>query len=427
MRAPEAFPASLLVRSSLLLALIASEASAQSWLDTVVEISKLSALGEYAEAVELGQQLIELAGREYGESSRQLAEAHLILAENQIASGDTESGEESALRALAIYERIEGAQSPALVDVYLFLGDAHTAAGWHPKALEAYTKARDLARRNHGLDSPEQIESMWKMSNSLHAMGVREDAVALQREILDIFGRSHDMLSFAAGELALQVGEWLRERDYHADAAEQYSTVATIQNRFGDPSQTARFRLLMAEQYRLAGRESRRDKYPPSYSALVRSLQTLESIPENQPLLRAELYRELADATIVFGEPMFIVERAYDAAWDMLALVEGGEGIRDEWFSEPVPVHLAPWESDVLSDDEDAPTGYVELRFAVDANGVARDVEVVAAEPADLLNKEAIQRTDHSRFRPRVVDGSVVEATTSIRFEFSYDPALAEK
>lgn len=64
-------------------------------------------------------------------------------------------------------------------------------------------------------------------------------------------------------------------------------------------------------------------------------------------------------------------------------------------------------------------TGWVELRFRVDASGYTKKVRVVAAEPADLFDAAAMNAVRKWRFLPYVVDGkpTVTESGVRLRFE----------
>jgi len=431
MRAPEAIPTLRALRSGLLLALCASEAAAQSWLDSVVEINALSAAGHLAEAVDLGPRLIEIASREFGESSTQLAEAHLIVAENLISIGDSESAEDNILSGLAIYERINGAESPAVIDTYIFLGDAYMAAERHGAAYDSYSQARSLIRRNYGLSSPAQVESMRKMAIAADALGIIEEGVDLQREALALFNTTMPA-RLQSVEANRNFAEWLSRRGYHAEAAQHYERAGwALRDVY--PVGGVFFLLRAAEQYRFAGPDADADAeiIPPRFYITLNALNELErlGVPRlggDETLLRAVLWLELGNGALVFGMPG-MVEQGYRTAWETLALVDNGDEIREQLFSEPVPIRLVPMESKKLSNEPYASSGFIELRFTVDTGGNAKDIEVVSAEPEGLLDRAAIRQVHRSRFRPRIENGSAVEGTATITLEFSYDPERADE
>ncbi|NVJ59653.1 MAG: energy transducer TonB [Gammaproteobacteria bacterium] len=53
--------------------------------------------------------------------------------------------------------------------------------------------------------------------------------------------------------------------------------------------------------------------------------------------------------------------------------------------------------------------GFVRFRFTVKADGYAKDVEIVDANPRRLFDREARRAIYKWRFKPRVVDGKAVE------------------
>jgi TonB family protein len=64
--------------------------------------------------------------------------------------------------------------------------------------------------------------------------------------------------------------------------------------------------------------------------------------------------------------------------------------------------------------------GYIELGFRIDKQGRARKVNVLQSEPAGLIDKAARKRLGDSRFRPRIVDGKIVESDAVVSFRYQY-------
>ncbi|SEA59631.1 energy transducer TonB [Alkalimonas amylolytica] len=67
-------------------------------------------------------------------------------------------------------------------------------------------------------------------------------------------------------------------------------------------------------------------------------------------------------------------------------------------------------------------SGWVQLRFSVDEVGNVQDVEVVAAEPANLFNREAMRALRRWKYQPKVVDGRAIKQTNlQVQLDFTLE------
>ncbi len=67
-------------------------------------------------------------------------------------------------------------------------------------------------------------------------------------------------------------------------------------------------------------------------------------------------------------------------------------------------------------------SGWVQLRFSVDESGQVQDVEVIAAEPATIFNREAMRALRRWRYQPKLVDGRAVRQTNlQVQLDFTLD------
>lgn len=65
--------------------------------------------------------------------------------------------------------------------------------------------------------------------------------------------------------------------------------------------------------------------------------------------------------------------------------------------------------------------GWVDLQLVVDRDGLARDVEVVAAEPLGIFDAAAVAAVQRYRFDPYRQDGTIYERLLALRIEFVLD------
>lgn len=67
-------------------------------------------------------------------------------------------------------------------------------------------------------------------------------------------------------------------------------------------------------------------------------------------------------------------------------------------------------------------SGWVQLRFSVDEAGNVQDVEVLAAEPANVFNREAMRALRRWKYQPQVIDGRAVKQTNlQVQLDFTLE------
>lgn len=68
----------------------------------------------------------------------------------------------------------------------------------------------------------------------------------------------------------------------------------------------------------------------------------------------------------------------------------------------------------------DGITGWVRLAFSIDETGSVTDVAVLAAEPANLFDREAISALRRWKYQPSIVNGVAIKQTNmSVQLDFS--------
>lgn len=396
--------------------------------------------------------------------AEQTAEQLMALAKEQIADGETREAQLSILNALEAYERSEDAQPTGLIDAYLALGDAYQGGGEHELALGAYLEARGISRREFGLFDLGLVDVLRKMADSAVALGDSEQAIALHREAIDLVIRAHGARSIQAVEATHHFADWLSGHGHHREAATLYYFASRLAGSVSEQETSDAVRLLYqsadsrfrAERYAPHGNTPRKPEalisalrtvepdllrapirliHPPRQSGRAGSARHLNSAPDrgcvdldtvpptevDQPLRAAEILRDIGDWCVALDIPQHF-GNAYVAAWNLLAVVEDGEQIRQEWFAAPTPLYLAPLQSPALSDAEDASIGRILLEFTVDEKGTADKIDVVASDPEGLLDRDAKRSIGNSRFRPSMEDGRFISSRIALALEFRYRP-----
>lgn len=72
-------------------------------------------------------------------------------------------------------------------------------------------------------------------------------------------------------------------------------------------------------------------------------------------------------------------------------------------------------------------SGWVKLSFNIDQSGAVTDVTVLAAEPGNIFNREAIRALRRWKYQPQVIDGkAVMQTNLQVQLDFSLQSDQAE-
>lgn len=389
--------------------------------ETRIVMEDLLGAGDYEAALALADRLLDLATREFGAESAQLAQAHLLIARIQNARGEYTPAETSILAAIEVYENVAGPLSAVLIGPFLELGDNYKDAGDYQGAISSYSEARTIGRRNYGLLNEEQIAIIDSMTDAAVRLGQLDEARNLQVEALTLIERNHDETSLEAIEARFKLAAWFRRQRLYDDERRLYFEIQRIVDREhdGNPILTARALRQRAESYR---EEDNGDTL--GLSGIRDAIELLEAMPEPPPLLLAQLYLEAGDWSVEFSRSG-ASSGDYLEAWRLLGRVANSETLRSEWFDELTVVEMNPVSRRGLSADPDAPIGYVEIYFTVDPEGRTRDLEITDSYPPGFKNEAFLRQYRDARFRPRVENGELVPVRRARRNEFRYDPEAA--
>jgi TonB family protein len=423
-----------------LLVVAGGRANGANWLESRTAIEELASAGEYSAAVKLEQTLLDLVIEEFGEASLELAESYMFMASLYLADRDRIEAEDRILAALELYELAEGPLSIKLIEPFVALGDTYFLANEFDRALSAYNEARILGRRAFGLLNREQLGIVDKMSDASLALGLFEEAEALQFDRLALVQRAYGNDSTESLDAHFDYAEWLTRLNRFSTADNEYYRISRIVRDHFDNDPLMRIRLFRADarNFRRSDEvfgpqsdlERSRRLASPSVeglghrsepSELLAALELYEKSGQTDPLLRAELLVELGDWHVHYNRA-WALDGAYQEAWELLGLVEDGDALREQYFSDFTIIRTVPLNSRNVTSDEDAPWGYLRLEFTIDAEGAADDFVVLESDPADTIDDAAIRQMRESRFRPRIVDGVVVESKGVVAWRYQYRP-----
>jgi TonB family protein len=408
--------------------LSAGPAAGQSWLETRIAIEELIEADNHEAAAALSDQLLEDIAAEFGEVSAEFAEAQMVLGHVELGNDEFIGAEDRILKAIAIYEDIDGPTTARLIEPYTLLGEVLYAQGAYPPALEAFTIARQLGRRAYGVLNEDQMILLDQMAQTALANDDRREAEQLRAEAVTLVQRIHGEASLEYVEASLQHADWLRRNAEGRGAASftVNSLWTTIDNFAGDHPVVA------VNALRLYSKRASRNLNGPVYGtnlALNKALRIVRKLDEPDPLLQAEVLRDLGDWNLASGR-FDATEENYAEAWALLEAIEGGEAIQREWFGEPsilrsYAMRVSPEIANVLTQTPESIRGRIELEFEVDAYGRPGKARVTEANPPNLLDNEALRALSSFSFRPAMRDGDFVPAGSRYAWEYYYDPGRA--
>jgi TonB family protein len=396
-----------------------------SWFETRIAMEEFAESGDFEAALDLREHLLALAAAEFGETSPQVAEAHLLIAGVLRQNDEFRAAEGEILNAIEVYEDVSGPMSAELIEPYLRLGENYSDAGDFASALASYGEARTIGRRTYGLLNESQIDIIDDMSVAAEKLGQFEEAGQLQLDALIIVERNHTEGSLEAIEANYRYADWLRDHYQNEEALQIYYQIESIikDNYASDPLMTVR---LLRERSRTIRVPTGDMGAGVPRSSLADALEILEGMPEPPPLLMAEVLVEMGDWQVEFSRSR-VPSDYYIQAWQLLEQVENGDELRQQWFDELVPIDLPRISQRGLTDDTDAPAGFVIVYFTVDVSGHTQDIEITDSQPPGLKDSAVLQVIRVARFRPRVLDGEIVAVRRGYRFPFRYLPPTAEE
>jgi TonB family protein len=162
-----------------------------------------------------------------------------------------------------------------------------------------------------------------------------------------------------------------------------------------------------------------------SLGTLSDALDILRGMPDPPPLLMAEVLVEMGDWYVEYSRSRIPVEH-YLQAWDLLGLVEDGENLRRQWFDEQVAISMGSLSQRDLTEDPNAPEGYVVVYYTVHTSGRPQAVEITDSDPPGLKDSAVLRLIQSARFRPRIQQGEIVAVRRASRFSFRYLPPEEE-
>lgn len=384
-----------------------------------LEFERLVDAEDYEAADQVGRRMVELTIEEFGARSTEAGDAHVALAEAQSSAGEFAAAEENFLVAIEVYRDNEGVYNENLVRPLVGLGDAYQADDQYLNAVSAYNEARSVSRRVFGLLNESQIDILDRMTRSFTNMNQYVEADEQQLEALRLVERNYPPQSEAVLEAIYKYAAWLRESRRYGEEREHYQrAIRIVHEHYGEESP------LLVKPLRETGNSFRSQgaAVGQGISGLRQALEILQAQADPDPLMLAQVWRDIGDWQVAFSRVDPGGEE-YTRAWMLLGAVDNGDALRDRWFSGIDYVFREPLSQRGLSADPDAPSGYVLVKFDIDVTGHTDNVEIIEADPQDFKEEAVARHVRLSRFRPHISDGALVAARNlALQVTYRYLP-----
>lgn len=392
-----------------------------AWSQTEATVAARDAATQPAPAHEIDaaryQQRIESTTQQFGKNSLQTAEAYSDLADAQRSAGLHDQATQNYVTAIDIYRAVDGPFTPLAIPLLLNMGDNYREAHDGVNAVTAYTEARTVNRRIYGLLNEAQLPMLDKLSETLLELNRPAEAEAQQVESLRLAERTWPPESDQGLAAIYKYAAWLRDRQLFQLERDHYDRARRIiEEHYGKKDVRLVTPLLGI------GNSFREQRTPDGQGigALQEALAILVAQPTKDALALATALRDLGDWEVAF-ERVGYAGAEYRRAWQLLDEAPNGDRVRHEWFTGPVFVLHEPIVMRGLSEDPNAPSGHVLVRFDVDKNGLTSNAVIVESEPAGLLDEAALRQVRRSRFRPQMADGEIINGEgLGLRLTFQY-------
>jgi len=367
------------------------------------------------QVVESQQQLVTRTEQQFGKRSRQTAEAYLDLAEAQRRAGDHPAAETSYLAAIEVYHSLEGPFTPLVIEPLTALGDNYRESNDYVSAMTAYNEARTINRHEYGLLNEDQIPLLDRLTDVLLELNKPAEADEHQLEALRIVERSYPPESNEALAAVYKYASWLREQGRFQEERDQYMrALRTVHDHYGkDDVHEVPALLGIGDSFRV-----QRIPEPQGAGSLHDALQILTMHGSTDKLALAETLRDIGDWEVAFSKVDY-EGTEYRRSWAALGEVPDGDKYRKQWFSGPNYVLREPVSLAGLSQEPNAPSGHVIVKFDLDKTGHASNVTIVESDPAGFKDEAVVRHIRRSRFRPQIIDGEPV-ARESLALQFNY-------
>ncbi len=393
---------------------------------------------EFLEASNSAKRLVVFSIERYGRDSMETAAALSDLGQAQRESGDVLAARENFESAIEIIEDKKDRLSEELISPLTGLGRANLQGNRPDSAADAYERALHVSQVNEGPQNLEQVGLLSELTDAYYQLGDFKQADALQRYTVGLYQRRYpakddDRLVPVLYERA----RWLNRMGQIVKEQAVYQQIIRIVEKADGRSSLNLIPALTAlgKSY-VYGIET--EAHAIGERRLRRAISIAKKNDEASNTLKADTLIALADYNLLTGDRT-AARRGYVRAWDEFD-EESLEDLdaRDDRFASPTPLSRqdrgpADFKASVAEFEEtyggsDRAIGHVTVGYDVTISGSTRNLVVIESVPAGYKDAEALAWVRRFKFRPQVVDRTIVETPDqAYRYEFTYVPSADDE
>ncbi len=406
---------------------VVPEATPEEELNTQFELFKeLMGNNVYDEADTVAKRVVELAIDLHGPQSNEFAKALTNLAIVQFQTEEYDAAQQNFESAIEIIEDNEDRLNAQLVNPLKGLGAAQLESGRPDLATRTFGRAIHVTHVNEGPHNLEQIELLESIAETYLRMGDMEAAKEAQDSIYAINIREYELDTPALVPSLVRRAEWQHRAGFIFDERATYRRAIRIieQHEGKDSINLVEPLIKLGRSYFFLDTTGAISMHDSSMSSgeiyFRRAARIATESPESGWQIVAQATLALGDYYMYINSPQR-GRQVYQEAWQLLSETEEGLAVRREQLEQVIPLKqnkLPLYISGGNSENENTqPTedpllqGSVTISYTVSIRGRATALKLIEAQPPQFESMtKRVQREARRRiFRPRLVDGDVVE------------------
>ena len=373
------------------------------------------------------KQVVSLTEEIYGEKSFKLITPLNNLASAYFMIEDFENAQSLFLKCIDLIEVNQNIISPELIEPLYGFGLTLNRFGQYEEAIDILERALRINHVNQGFHNLAQLKIHDTLTESF--IGTKDFKQANHHQTFQVYvhKQHHGVNNSNVDESLIKLANWYKrtgqvflEREIHNELLKrrELQDSADIKG--------------LIETYKNISFSHRREAIDlyKSLNPLKKALEVIEST-ENQDLrMKFEVLLDLGDTYTSFGRVQSGV-KAYKDCW---AIIEEDENMKDlitERFSQPVKVRniLIPNTYPVpenIDENNSYQKGYISLRYDIGIDGKTENINIIEADPKDLIDRVAVSVIKNTIYRPVYIDAEAQESIgINFRHEYNY-PAQDE-
>lgn len=370
--------------------------------------------GQVERAIEALSQLVSVLGTVHGNDAGQLIEPLLQLGDLQFAHNDLAAAATSLERAISIISTTDDVFSFRLVEPLSTLADIYNRLGQSELAVELLRRARHITHRRLGILNLEQLDLAEQLSESYFRLGQIGEANREHRFAFRVNERRYGPDSPELVPALYTLGQWYERIGMYSVARRNYRRAADLLSEHYGPDD-----LRVADPLRRLARTYLMQDEPlrEGQLALKQAIDIYASDPGAD-------VADHAASLVELGDWMMLARRreqalaVYAQAWNLITDNGAQPEKAEPLLGRPKRLRFNP----PLADESimrGQPQVYLDVRFTVSPEGVARDVEVIGGSAHWQMRRDFRSAVHKARFRPRFEDGQPV-ITEDIVFRYTY-------